>query len=328
MNILHLCDTPLSGSPYRLMQIQRKMGHNSRLINARVRYSELSNIVYPHDILLQNKPKTKRPLFDRDEIFSLFEESDVVHCHNFYKDQLIFRHIPELKKYLKSKTVVLQVHSPRCSLKNIGQHLRDTSVDVRLVVAQFQARQFPECVVVPNAIDIFEDPYVNIQRQSHPGALPRIVYSPSNTCLRGWNDKGYLSVTKALNTVKYLASTEIITNTPHLDCVRRKQYADICVDEFMTGSYHLCTLEGLSHGQVVFCHLDEKTKEAISKVCSDPLPVFNTNEKNFNRDLLSLLKDAKSIKPMGIASREFMEKNWTPQIISSLYQRAYQGGNH
>jgi hypothetical protein len=322
MNILHLCNTPLSGSPYRLMMIQKKMGHNARLINARVRYSDLSNIIYPQDILLQNDPKTKKPLYSKEEIYFLFKNADIIHCHNFYKEQLIFRFMPELKKYLKTKHVVLQVHSPRSSLKNIGPNLKDPTVDTKLVIAQFQARQFKECQVVPNAIDIFEEPYINIKRD--PKFLPRIVYSPSNTCLKGWNNKGHYIVSKVLNTVHSLASTEIITNTPHLECIARKQKADISIDEFMTGSYHLCTLEGLSHGQVVFCHLDKFTKEAIQKISPDPLPIINTTPKKFKHDLHDLLQDPKLINKMGSNARKFMEKNWTPQKINKRYETAYK----
>lgn len=323
MNILHLCDTPLSGSPYRLMSIQRKMGHNARLINTRVRYSEHSNIYYPEDIVLENDPKTNQPKFDMNEISELFEHADIIHCHNFLKEQFIFRFRPRLKEFLKKAHVVLQVHSPRASIKNISKNLKDPDVNTKLVVAQFQARQFPECIPVPNAIDIFEPPYVNIDRQKIPGELPRIVYSPSNKHLKGWNNKGYLAVTKVLNTFKYMANTEIITNTPHLECISRRQLGDICIDEFMTGSYHLCTLEGLSHGQVVFCNLDARTQRAIAEICHEPLPVINTTEAKFSDDLFKLLQRPERIKQLGKDARAFMERNWRPEDINYKYLKAY-----
>jgi hypothetical protein len=229
--------------------------------------------------------------------------------------------MPELIKLLPSKQVVIQVHSPRASLKNIGKTLKDPTIDVRLVVAQFQARQFPECTVVPNAVNIEEKPYVNLKRNND---LPHIVYSPSNTALKGWSNKGHSAVSKALKSMRHFATTDIITNTPHIECVTRKQRGDIAIDEFMTGSYHLCTLEGLSHGQAVFCHLDELTKKAVAKITSDPLPVIDTSEKNFSKDLWDLLKDRNLINKMGENARAFMEKNWSPKEINEKYEKAYR----
>ena len=320
MNILHLCDTPLSGSPYRLMKIQQKAGHNSRLINARVKYSEHSGIEYPKDILLQVDKRTKYPIFDKDEIFYLFENADVIHCHNRYRDQFIFRYYPELTNFLFAKRTVLQFHSNRYSLKKANVNIKDHTLDVSLVVAQYQVRHFPESIPVPNAIDIYDPIYMPTKNRSSK----HIVYSPSNTVLKGWNNKGHQFIEKSLRLFKQKATYDIITNTPHLECIKRKQQGSIVIDEIMTGSYHLCTLEGLSHGQVVFCNLDDRTIDAVSEVSNSPLPVINSDKKNFKTLLNELLEDEEKISELGKKSRNFMEENWNPDIINKKYEEAYK----
>ena len=79
MKVLHLADTPLSGAPYRLMQVQRIGGMDARLISHRNFYSNTSPVFYEADILLQNGPKAPKnaePPFKREDIKTLFQNKN------------------------------------------------------------------------------------------------------------------------------------------------------------------------------------------------------------------------------------------------------------
>lgn len=323
LNILHLSETPLSGAPYRLMKVQRLGGHNARLINHRVRYNGRTNMVYPHDILLQRDCDCCTDgVFNREEIYSLFDSADILHFHNNVHDVFLLKLYPQLRKYLKSKHVVFQVHSPRESLKYVEKDINNKDVNTRLVIAQFQARQYKDFTVVPNAIDITDPLY---SPKDYENEVPHIVYSPSNTNLKGWNDKGFRDVMRVLERLpKDKCTYDVITNTPHLKCIERKKKGDIAIDELVTGSYHLCTLEGLSHGQAVFCSVDSLTVKALMKVAPAAFPVISSSPRTMQTDIETLIERPDLIRHYRAITRKFMEDYWSPQQINEHYIKAYQ----
>lgn len=326
MNILHLANTPLSGAPYRLMQVQRTGGINARLISHRSSFDGRSHMVFPHDIVLQSGRSNQEKRrdggdFKRDEIYDLFRSADVIHLHNNLADLYIFRVFPELGKYLSTTPVVMQFHSPRLSLKNVEKDLKDIRVGRRLVVAQYQVRQFPKATPVPNAVPIHDRFYTPCVRDNRN---PLIVYSPSNTNLRDWNNKGYPETMAALKRVKAISENRIITNTPQLECLAQKQSGDIAIDEIVTGSYHLNTLEALSQGQVAICGLDDLCEEALCECTgTDKHPIVKASPKTLEKVLRDYINDPDMLRETQESSRSFMETYWNADCINKAYKKAY-----
>ena len=325
MNILHLSETPLSGAPFRLMQVQRNGGINARLISHRNSYDGRGLVVFPSDILLQsgrsNREKRAKPDFNRDEIYELFRNADILHFHNYYLDQFIFRLYPDLLKYIGRKLVVVQFHSPRLSLKDVEKTIRHKDVDRRFVVAQYQVRQFPEATPVFNCVPIHDDLHSPIYRDNRP---PIVTYSPSNTHLRGWNDKGYAATMGALQRAKTRIQPLVITNTPHQECLFKKQKADIAIDEVVTGSYHLNTIEALAQGQVAICGLDRECEELLKeKTGSADIPIVRASPSTLSDVLDKLTQDQDLLKSMQESSRSFMERYWSTAFLNDMYTKAY-----
>ncbi len=325
MNILHLSETPLSGAPYRLMQVQRNGGIDARLISHRNSYDGRNIVTFPFDVLLQsgrsNREKWDTPDFCTAEIHQLFSGADILHFHNAIDEQYIFRLFPDLKKYLSKKLVVVQFHSPRLSLKNVEKTLKHKDVDRRFVVAQYQVRQFPQAIPVPNAIPIYDDLHSPIHRNNSP---PIITYSPSNTHLRDWNNKGFAETINAIKRTKENCTSLIITSKPLVECLKAKQQADIAIDEVVTGSYHLNTLEALSQGQVAICGLDAKCEQVLlDYIQDDHHPIVISNPKGLTSVLDSLLKDYDFIQYLQRKSRTFMEKYWSTEYINNHFKKAY-----
>lgn len=328
MNVLHLANTPLSGAPYRLMQVQRIGGINARLISHRSTFDRYSSMVFPSDILLQddrsNREKREQGVcYSRGEIYELFEDADILHCHNYLTDLYLFRLFPHLKKYLKTKIVIFQVHSPRVSLKHVEKDLKHKDVAKRLVVAQYQVRQYPEATPVPNAIPVDDESFTPLHRINCP---PIITYSPSNTSLRDWNNKGYPETISALKRLTHPYGIDIITNTPNVECLERKRRADIAIDEIVTGSYHLNTLEALSMGLVAICGMDDLCKAALCGYTgTDHHPIVIANPQNLSLVLDGYLNDKDMLIEKQRESRDFMKLHWSEKRLNEFFTRIYMG---
>ncbi|RLC98729.1 MAG: hypothetical protein DRI46_10785 [Chloroflexi bacterium] len=314
MNILHLAETPLSGAAFRLMKVQQECGENSRLISHRNKYSEWSRVVFEGDINISAG-------YDKDEVFKLFREADVLHFHNYLKDQFILRLHPELKRHLKTKTVVFQVHSPPDSLKNLRSDLKDPCVDIKAVLAQYHARFFPEAEVVPNAVPIWDELHIPIPRNNNKTL---ISYSPSNKNLKGWNDKGYIPTTQAFRALTSICDSETIMNKPHRECLKMRQRSDITIDEVMTGSYHMCSLEAMSQGVVPVCNIDPKCEDALSKFTrTTKHPMVKANSETLISVLTELINDRSRLVQRQSECRRFMEQYWNPERITQRFRELY-----
>ncbi len=326
MRVLHLADTPLSGAPFRLMQVQRCGGIDARLISHRNFYTSSSPVFYEADILLQNgfdAQKNSPPPFKKEDIETLFRNADVFHFHNYYLNQRIFKLFPEFKRYLKGKKVIFQVHSPRNSIDGVEDAINDKSIHNFLVVAQYQTRHFPKFTVVPNAVPIHDSLHTPINSNN---SLRRVCYSPSNTVLRDWNNKGFSETVSAISRCKNKFDFLSITHKPHKECLRLKQTSDIAIDEIITGSYHMCTLEALSMGQIAISNIDDLCQEAVMKVTGGtPLPVRKANAKDLHTVLDSLLEMSKEqLDYEKRMSRAFMEKFWNEQRLTQIFKDIYE----
>jgi hypothetical protein len=331
MNILHFCETPLSGAPYRLAQVQKLAGHNARLVNHWNIFPGRPSVFFDYDIVLQDghgnpSCKNEKLLDPKGTILNLIKSADILHFHNTIFEQYIFKYLPEMRRYVKSKLIVFQVHSPRRALTNVEKNLKDPSVGRRFVVAQYHTRQFPECTPVPNAIPIDDKYHRALFCDNKP---PVITYGPSNKILRGWDNKGYAETLAALKQVRSPHQYNEVFGVPHLECLTRKQTADIAVDEVITGSYHLGTLEALSHGQVALCNLDDLCAQNLLDYTGlsarTNLPIVRANADTLASVLESFLVDPDKLKAHKVWSRRFMEVFWSPEYLWEHFKHSYEG---
>jgi len=97
----------------------------------------------------------------------------------------------------------------------------------------------------------------------------RIGYAPtrfnSGRASR-WDTKGYRETTKLLKTLVSKAAAksidiqiDIIEQVSHSDCLQRKSACHIVIDDLVTGSYHLNTLESLASESVCLTYMDHAT---------------------------------------------------------------------
>ena len=324
MNVLHLSNTPISNAPWNIAHCQEL-------------YSPL--VV---DLVLGKKKSFSRTHkkgnvfleFGRDKIFHMFEKADVLHFHNFMFSQDIFVVHPQLIEIAKRKPRLIQYHSPRHSEQ---ESFEDTIADNTIkhaVIAQYHTRVYPECeFIVPNMIPIFDEEYTGIAAK-WDDMHPVVSYSPSNANGKGWDDKAYPETTGALNSLQrtHTFTKDVMIGVPYEECMARKRWAHIGIEEFKTGSYHLSSLEYLSMGCALVGRLDGLTVKAIEAVAGEeamrdftyPWRYEPQTEEDLKAALTALLAlKMPELKKMGDESRLWMERYWNPKNLVKIYERAY-----
>lgn len=310
MKILHLSDTTLSGSPFRIASLFDKYTEHTvrHIVWEAVTHSTR---VFPVDLI--------GSMMSREAIQALMDEADVIHYHNRWQRQNIFQ-----KTGIKppKKPSVIQIHSPRDS-ENFSEEI--ASGVPLAVIAQYHVRQWPELrFEIPNVVDI-HDPLM-VPKERPKRTRPFISYAPSSQTGKGWNDKAYSVVNPVLRRMwlKHEIIYDRIVNTPFEAAMARKTLADIGIDEVATGSYHLSSLEYLSMGVACFAHIDAQTEAAIKRVtgCTE-LPWIRSDAKQFTTKLLQTIKESEW-KTLGNNSRRWMENFWNPQALCNHYLNMYE----
>jgi hypothetical protein len=319
MNILHLSNTPLSNAPENLAVIQRAAGHKSlALLNQK---NNTNGIPVGGTCWFE---------LDPDVLRQTFEKADVIHLHNFAWTQEVFLRNPDLLVRAKMKPCLIQYHSPRHTDHNFEDTIKDPFFKGRkAVLAQYQARYYPEAEhVVPNVIPLFQSDYMPMPNRT---ALPTMLvsYSPSNTNLRGWDDKGYPLIEGALRNLAYggRVRTETIANTPYKEALLKKRWAEVGIEEVVTGSYHLSFLEYMSVGAATICNLDDATRAAMAMVVGhdavQELPAIRVTPHTFIDELHKLVANRAHAMDVGHACRAWMERHWNPRDMVGFFTGIY-----
>lgn len=313
MNVLHLSDTTLSGSPYRLSKLYGKYsGHNSRHI---VWQRQIYNRVFPCDIVGEETSS--------EELYELVHKwADVIHYHNRWKRQEIFKHIP----LPKGKKEVIQIHSPRDSGDAERGFIEEVRSKIPLaVIAQYHPRQWPELrFIVPNVVDIHDELHKPIVKPFRE--MPAVAYAPSSAGGTGWDRKSYPVVNRFLRrlNLKQQIIYPRIFGLPLEECLQKKQKCDIGIDEVSTGSYHMSSLEFLSMGIATIAYIDPLTEKVVKDLTgSRKLPWVVATETSFPSVFTGLIS-SNSFGEIGQKSREWMEKYWNPDVLCSHYTNMYE----
>ena len=312
LKVLHLSDTQLSGSPIRI----------SKLINKYSGKFESRHITWVS--------KYGCRLFECDLVGShmeiveleqmVLDWADIIHYHNRWSRQRIFTNFGMKPPKIPS---VIQIHSPRDGNESFKAEA-ESGLPLA-VIAQYHVRQWPELsFVVPNVVDILDPVYEAPPLTPHQ--VPTVSFAPSNTNARGWDDKGYGVVAPVLKRMKIAGTInfQLITSQPHDITMQKKRLAHIGIDEIVTGSYHLSSLEYLSLGIGTFANIDKATEKVLKDLTgAEKLPWLPASESRFESRLKHILKTGEWVEA-GHFARQWMERHWNPRILLGHYERMYE----
>jgi hypothetical protein len=304
VKILHLSDGALSGAPVRLAQVQRLGGLEARMLNVDHAFGSR---VYGHDALMDDGP---------DLVTRLLEEADVLHFHNWWRESFLFATYPWAWELARDKPSVIQFHTSRRPHHEAS--LAEPSL-LKLVVAQYHVRFYPECRPMPNAVPIDDPLHRPLGVENDP---PVVAFTPPQ-CedTEGWGRKG------ARETLPVLESGfrhRFITEAPWEKAMRLRQECDIAIDEVVTGSYHMCSLESLSQGLATIAGLDAQTVDALELVTGTrEHPWIVASPETLRLVLRELVEDDGFRQAKRREAREYMERHWNPAAIAARYLEVY-----
>jgi len=315
MKVLQLSETTLSGSPIRLSKLLNKY---SKKVESRhlVWQSRLRDRVFDTDLV--------GPEISKEEVQSWLDWSDVICYHNRRSKLTIFK---ELGLEIPKKPSMFQIHSPRQS--EDFSEVTSSKLPIA-VIGQYHPREWPELkFIVPNCVDIWafdHQPIHPFLKVSHKNRnIPIVSFAPSNTTAKGWDNKGYGLVAGILKPMKLAGRVhfQLIIKKPHAETLELKKQADLGIDEVMSGSYHMSSLEYLSMAVACMANIDAKTEKVVKDMTGcENLPWILATSKNFGAVLRNTL-NSKSYIEQGIKSREWMEKFWSPEFLCKKYEEVY-----
>jgi hypothetical protein len=270
---------------------------------------------------------------NQPEILKLLETADIVHLHNWI-DLSQNKFGIDFNQYIKKgQRLIRQFHTePGKLAKTWGISQREIINDpvAQLVLAQFHERYYPRARIVPNIVPIFDQDYL-ASTAKDTEAPCKIFFSP--TSMRSawesrWNTKGAFETIKIIERLqkKLNFEFECIARRPHSETLTKKQTSDIVIDEVVTGSYHLSTLEGLSQGKPTLAYLDSRTISTIHEVTSavSQIPIINTQLEDLDITIKRLVEDKPLREYLGAYSRKWMEKHWSDSQMIQHYVHAYE----
>ena len=327
LKILHVSLTPLAGAPIRMCRLLDQSRYFSA-ISVCLRNWYPDRRTFDYDIVYNPASSSK---LDHESVKRLINDCDIIHFHNeaYFKPFGVFKDIAD------NKPICLQWHSGPDAISdrlNISIEEAEKWQELpTLVVAQKQARFYPNSVSVPNVVDIRLPEYQATERSSN---VVEICFSPTdevapNSLLCG--DKGDDRILEALRIIGKRhpdkVRIKIVRGVPLDECLAAKQQCHICIDDIKSGGYHLSSLEGLALGCVTIANLDSVMENFLADYVGcqvDELPWYKANEENIVERLEELIANKELINELGLKSRLWMEHYWNHEFVLGKMRQAYE----
>lgn len=315
INIVHVARTSSAGSPIRLVEALKKFSDfNVSLIDLR------KFDIYPQDILFEEEVQHS---------IELFSKADIIHFHHYIDLDTNEFHPVNFRKLKDNGTVFLRQYrtNPNFAARSAKVDIKkiyDNSIPT-IVVGQYMERFYPEARVVPNIIPENDPLYVPTDGKSRG-----IFFAPTfkhSAWSERWETKAAPEVKNILNRIKSESGTEIISfiQKPLNETLKLKQSSKIVIDDLITGSYHISSLEGLSMGKPVLTYLDDRTRFVLNELSdSNNCPILNVKLEEVYDILHSLLNNEETINQIGEESRKWIEKYWSEKILVNHYIKLYE----
>ena len=306
MIVTHVAVTPLAGSPGRISSALCRAGVDSRHI-----------ILHPHAYGKRTFPVD---MLWNEEARTRLLQSDIVHFHHYFD----LTRNPFAFDFTRLKgRIVRQFHSaPDHAAQATGESPRAiiNSQIPQLVIAQYHARYYTQARVVPNLT-----PYTAPQ-PSVSYAKPAVIFTPSGTTpahASRWETKGYDRVLRVLDSLPQ-AKVSIVTNTPFEECHRLRRLHNIAIDDVVTGSFHLTSLDSLALGLATISYLDQPTQSLFQHLTGAPdLPIVSVPLPSLRSCLQTLILDPSLLAEQGEYSAWWMHNYYSESILIKHYLDAY-----
>lgn len=185
------------------------------------------------------------------------------------------------------------------------------------------ARLYPEAAWVPNPVPLGEPDYRPVPVRGTDERI-RVGHSPTRRELK--NTAEFLRVMTRLAARDPRLRPVVIENERHRECLRRKRDCQIFFDH-MQGYFGVSSLESLSQGVPTIAGIDDWNRDALARFTGTAeLPwVLAHDAAALAERIRWLANEPDARRELGLASRHWMERCWTPPRIVDALLSVYAG---
>lgn len=259
-------------------------------------------------------------------------EADIIHWHN-HIDHTIIHGTRNHKKHIihyhsePGNTDIIDPEAVRSKLAYVKQ----------LVVCHYHAglSEYKKCQPVKNVVWVPADaiePEPELYSTGKTNRL-RIGFSPTSNDFLIWQKKGTREIYHCINDILRPRFTKrgiaielvLIQNKSYSECIHKKSTCDIILDECVTPSYHMSSLEGLALGKLTVCWVDSKVEEILKNITGSDINPFHGTYIGWLADYLEeiILKGPGYIKQEGLKAKKWFDKYWNVSKVVSEYDSIY-----
>ncbi len=317
MIVLHISKTPLAGSPARISSAINNFSDLESYHFFECDYpGNLKGLMSNESICISEGNKSEW-MFD-----NVLKSADIIHVHNEVSldvSKKIIACKPECK-------FIYHVHSPLREGPLFVELVSKMGIEfnIKLVVAQYQARIYQDYIPVLNLV-----PYKPYIKEVKPGDIPRVICSPAHKRVGGrWNDKTSKALDLALRSLSKFKKIELIecAGVKPFELFSLRKKCHITIDEIKTGSFHQVSLEGLAAGNAVINNSDWFSDLYLKKWSNYEvdLPFIKADCDSIYDVLVDFQSDYEKLRKKQIESFEFFNKFLLPEYIVKSYLNIYK----
>ncbi len=307
MNVLMITESDPAGMGIAFTNaINKYTEHNCRLVTTTTKY----NFNFKKDLHV--------PDLDEDgieEVRQLLEEADVIHFHVLADESIELGPI-KVKEFIDGRPIIHHHHG-HPDFRTSPEKYRAKHIRLKrkvLVSTPDLLRLLPEATWQPNLIPINDPLYM--PRNALENGLVRVGQAVTRKDLKDTAE--LISVVDGIRKMTNRPGIEIdiIENTEHKECLKRKNRCHIIFDH-MQGYYGVSSLESLSQGKPVIAGLDSWNIKCMSEFTgTDELPWVVARTRGQLYDQLSLLIcDEAQRKSFSVQGRKFIEETWSEEHV-------------
>jgi len=318
--VVHITCTSLVGAPLRVVDaLNRYTNYATKLVNLGAAKTPTGENFFSEDLDWLN---------DRQEAIELISKADILHFHhpfdiNSDKNPFEFDFRANMKSGCRT---IWQFHSaPSRYSKEIRELVVSNKWGPSFVIPHLAERYFPYSRLVPN----LTPEYANTPIALDGGV--NLFFSPSkpgrSAWEHRWETKAEPETDKILKRVcRNVSGTRYtyLYGKPLSEIMLARQNADIVIDDLVTGSLHLTTLETLSLGRVAVTYNDQRIRTNILRLTGAPdIPVVNVRLEEAECVLTDLCRQKELVKELGDAGLDWFRTYYRSQDLVGHFVDGY-----
>lgn len=249
-------------------------------------------------------------------IREVFEEADIITFHILADENMKIGPF-KVKDYIKGKPIVHWHHGSPDFRANPGKYRAKYQELKRKVLVSTPdlLLGLPSAYWMPNLVPIMDPLYMPTEERYEEFT---VGHSPTRLAL-----KNTAELIEAAN--KAGVNVDIIMNTSHVECLRRKQKCHMIFDH-LQGYYGVASLEGLSMGKPVIANLSDWVSVNIKEFAeTEDLPWLGAGDASMVQGCLGAISYPEyPLKEKGEASRNFMVNHWSDKKVVDRLIKFYE----